>query len=211
MIGKTMRWFGSLVLFLALPPLCGLASESALTKTGTFYASFDEKVQGDFGGGDLTPHTRLNHPTEKGQFVFENGINHKVFRIARGKGIAGGALEAVDVLPRNGRIFFPAKGNIAYRKGGWSGSASLWIKTDPNGLLKTKFCDPLQMTQKGANNGGIWVDFNDKKPRDMRMGVFPAVAEGEKPVKEEDEDAPMVRVKDVGFKVKDWHHIVLTW
>src|SRR5215475_3130784 len=78
-------------------------------------------------------------------------------------------------------------------------------------MLKTKFCDPIQMTQKGANNGGIWFDFNDAKPRDMRMGVFPVVPEGGTAIKEEDPRAPMVRVKDVGFKSGDWHHIVLTW
>ena len=67
-----------------------------------------------------------------------------------------------------------------YKKGGWSGSVSTWIKTDPDKLLKTKFCVPVQITQKGAIDGGIWFDFNDKKPRDMRMGTFPAVPKGEK-------------------------------
>ena len=75
----------------------------------------------------------------------------------------------------------------------------------------TNFCDPIQITQKGANNGGIWFDFNDAKPRDMRMGVFPAVPDGKVGIKEEDPDAPMVRVPKIGFKVGDWHHIVLTW
>src|SRR5262249_13389327 len=69
----------------------------------------------------------------------------------------------------------------------------------------------IQITQKGANNGGIWFDFNDAKPRDMRMGLFPAVAPGQEAIKEEDPQAPMVWVKRVGFKSGDWHHIVLTW
>ena len=46
----------------------------------------------------------------------------------------------------------------------------------------------------------------------MRMGVFPAVADGQEAgIKEEDPKAPMVRVPKVGFKTGDWHHIVLTW
>lgn len=177
----------------------------------TFYASFDEAVKGDVGGGDLTLSTRFNHETEKNKFVFERGFDDKKYKVARDKGIHGGALEASDVLPRNGRIFFPAKGNIAFKKGGWSGALSVWINTDPDKLLKTKFCDPIQITQKGANNGGIWFDFNDAKPRDMRHGVFPAVPEGQKPIAEEDPKAPMVRVPKVGFKSGDWHHIVLSW
>jgi hypothetical protein len=185
--------------------------DEAMLKAVAFYASFDEEVKADKGGGERTLSTRFNHDTEKGQFVFEKGFNDKAFRIAKDKGISGGALECVDVLPRNGRIFFPAKGNIAFNKGGWGGAVSVWINTDPDKLLKTKFCDPIQITEKGANNGGIWFDFNDAMPRDMRHGAFPAVAEGQTPIKEDDPKAPMVRVPKVGFKNGDWHHVVLSW
>src|SRR5581483_3921536 len=128
----------------------GQADAAAVRKAVTLYASFDDKVQADFGGGNLTLATRFNHPIDKGKFVFEPGYNNQAFRIAKGKGVSGGALEAVDVLPRNGRIMFPAQGNIAFKKGGWAGSVSAWINTDPNTLLKTPFCDPVQITQKHA-------------------------------------------------------------
>jgi hypothetical protein len=187
------------------------ADEKDLRKAVTFYASFDEAVKADFGGGQLTPDTRFNHATEKGQFVVEKGIDDKVFKIAGGKGISGGALETVDVLPRNGRIFFPAKGNIAFKKDGWSGSVSLWCNIDPDKMLKTKFCDPVQITQKGANNGGLWFDFNDDKPRALRHGAFPMVPDGQTGVGEDDPKAPMVRVPGVGWKAGDWHHVVLTF
>src|SRR5262245_23471587 len=87
-----------------------LGGGNDLMKAVSFYASFDEEVRGDVGGGGLTLDTRSNHPTEKGQFVFEKGFDAKVFRIARDKGIHGGALEVTDVLPNNGRVFFPVKG-----------------------------------------------------------------------------------------------------
>lgn len=188
-----------------------LPSDAALRKAVTFYVSFDESVKGDFGGGDLTLSTRSNHKTEAGKFVYEKGFDSKVFRIAKGKGMHGGALEVVDVLPDNGRIFFPAKGNLAYKPLGWGGSLSFWMNTDPDKLLKTKFCDPVQITQRGANDGGLWVDFNDASPRDMRLGIFPAVAPGQKPISESDPVAPMVRMKGIGFKAGEWHHIVVTW
>src|SRR5262249_30277665 len=108
-------------------------------------------------------------------------------------------------------IFFPAKGNLAYKKGGWGGAVSVWCQTDPNKLLKTKFCDPIQITQKGANNGGIWFDFNDAKPRHLRHGAFPAVPEGQKPLSEDDAKAPIARVPWLDWKIGDWHHVVLTW
>jgi hypothetical protein len=183
----------------------------ALRKAVTLYASFDKALRADVGGGELTFSTRYNHATEVGKFVVQAGFDERVFRIAAGQGIHSGALEPTDVLPRNGRIFLPAKGNIAFRKGGWGGAVSFWLNTDPNKLLKTKFCDPVQITERGAGNGGIWLDFNDASPRDARMGVFPAVAPGGQPIQESDPRAPLVWVKGVGFKAGEWHHVVINW
>lgn len=196
----------SFVVAILTSPLLA-AEPDDIRKAVTLYASFDTEVRADRGGGELALNTRFNN-----EFVaVVKGINAKVFRIAKEKGINGGALDATDVLPRNGRIFFPAKGNIAFKKGGWGGAVSVWCNTDPNTLLKTKFCDPIQITQKGANNGGLWFDFNDAKPRDMRHGAFPAVPPDGKPIGEDDPKAPMVRVPGINWEVGDWHHVVLNW
>ena len=211
-----MRSFLS-ILLVSLALSSGLAvaekkdGTDAIRAAVSLYASFDEEVKADAGGGVLTLSTRSNHETEKGKFVVEKGYSGKAFRIAKGKGIAGGALECVDVLPRNGRIFFPVKGNLAFDKAGWGGGVSVWMKTDPDKLLKTKFCDPIQITHKGSGDGGLWFDFNDDKPRSMRMGAFPAVPAGAKGMEESDPKAPMVWVRKPGFASSDWHHVVLTW
>jgi len=189
----------------------GLAGGDPLLEEVTLYASFDGAVRADRGGGRLEPGTRFNHETEKGRFVFQDGFPAEVFRIARGLGVSGGALEAVDVLPRNGRLYFPAAGNLAYRKGGWGGTVSFWLKTDPNTMLKTRFCDPVQITEKGANNGGLWVDFPDTMPRDFRLGAFPAERPGRGLVAESEPDAPLVVVKNVGFRADRWHHVAFSW
>jgi hypothetical protein len=175
------------------------------------YASFDEQLRADRAGGAASVRTRMQHETQPGQFVFGDGYDAEVFRIAPQSGIVGGALQVLDVLPRNGRIFFPAKGNLAYRPDGWGGAVSFWINTDPNTQLKTPFCDPVQITQRGANNGGLWVDFPDTRPRDFRLGAFPAAAPGQPPLAESDPDAPLVRVREIGFRSGDWHHVVMTW
>ncbi|MFM8272582.1 MAG: LamG-like jellyroll fold domain-containing protein [Gemmata sp.] len=204
---------GSLILLLsvALSAPARDAEADSIRKAVTFYASFDDEVKGDFGKGQLTFDTRTNHPTEKGKYVVEKGFSDKAFRIAKNKGVAGGALEAVDVLSKNGRIFVPAKGNLAFKPDGWSGSVSMWCKSNPDTMLKTGFCDPVQITQKGANNGGLWFDFNDAKPRDLRHGAFPMVPEGKKGVGEDDPNAPMVRAPKIGWKEAEWHHVVLAW
>src|SRR5262245_49456297 len=196
--------------FLGTIPMNAHADGDALRKAVTLYLSFDETVKADHGGGSLAFRTRYGEPG-KGPYTFEDGFPDKVFTIAKDRGIHGGALEVREPLPRNGRIFIPAKGNLAFKKGGWGGAVSFWMKTDPETLLKTKFCDPFQITQKGANNGGISVDFNDKKPRDFRMGVFPTAKEGQQPIKEDDPQAPLVRLANPGFKASDWHHVVVSW
>src|SRR5262249_30153423 len=174
--------------------------------------SFDEAVRADYSqGGALTLQMRTSDPEKKNRWIISSGVPSKAFRIARGKGIAGGALECREVLPNNGRIFFPARLNTAYKKGGWGGAVSVWVKTDPNRMLRTKFCDPIQISYRGANDGGIWFDFNDAKPRDLRMGAFPTVPGKQKPIPESDPKAPMVRVKDIGWKADEWHHVVMSW
>jgi hypothetical protein len=211
MIHKTAA-LGVLLMVVAPTP-SSRADDADLRKAVTFYVSFDAAVEGDFGGGELTPSTRTNHKTEKGAFVFEKGFPERAFRIASDKGISGGALEAVDVLPDNGRIFFPAMGNIAYRKGGWGGALSMWVNHDPDTQLKTRFCDPVQITQKGAGDGAIWFDFNDAKPhRSLRMGAFPAVAAGKPQIQESREGfSPMVWVDRPGLRMGEWRHVAIVW
>ena len=189
----------------------GRADEPAVRKAVTFYASFDESVKGDAGAGALDAGTRFPHSTEKGQFVFEKGIDATVLKVAKGKGVAGGALEATGPPAKNGWLYFPAKGNLAYKKDGWSGSLSLWCNTDPNRLIKAQFCDPVQITQKGYDNGALWFDFNDAKPRALRFGAFPVRAAGQKAVPESDPKVPMVRAGAVDWKEGQWHHVVLTF
>lgn len=187
------------------------ADDGAIRNAVTFYASFDDAVTADFGAGGHAPSIRFDHPTEKGKFVVEPGFNEKVFSIAKTQGVHGGALQATDVMPRRGRLFFPAQKNLPFNPNGWGGTVSLWINTDPNTQLKTPFCDPVQITERGANDGGLWIDFPDTKPRDMRLGAFPAAAAGEKPIQESAPDAPLVWLKEVGFKTGAWHHLAITW
>jgi formylglycine-generating enzyme required for sulfatase activity len=198
------------VLFVLCVPFASLqADDAAIRKAVTLYASFDEWPEADFGGGDTRLWTRSNDPKSKGKFIHAKGFDAEVFKINK-KGLHNGCLEAKDVLENNGRIYFPMKDNIAFKKDGWSGAVSMWVNGDPN-KLKTKFCDPIQITEKGAGNGGIWFDFNDAKPRDLRHGAFPAVEEGKKGIGEDDPNAPMVWVKRVAFKNNEWRHVVLSW
>lgn len=205
--------FAACFVGIAMPNAASSAepTPASLRAACTFYASFDRQAVGDFGAGDLSLWTRTDHPTEAGQFVREHKFDDQVFRIAQQGGVSGGCLDCRDVLPRRGRIYFPLAGKLAFKRGGWAGACSLWVNTNPNTLLKTPFCDPVQITERGANDGGVWCDFPDSKPRDFRLGVFPAVPPGEKPIAESDAQAPLVKVAKIDFEVGKWRHIVLNW
>lgn len=204
-----MRWL--LCLGFLAGPWAGAAPDPVLT-AAAFYASFDEALRADFGAGSREVRSRFNHESEPGRFVYQDGFDTTAFRIAPGAGIHGGALEATKVLPRNGRIFFPAAGNLPYRRGGWSGTVSFWLKTNPDTMLpRNRASDPVQITEKGANNGGLWVDFTGTSPREIRLGAFRSEAPGRPRIPESDPNAPLVRVPKVGFQAGDWHHVAFTW
>jgi len=177
----------------------------------TFYASFDESVAADFSSGPAEVRTRYGALNNPDGFRYQDGYPQNAYRIAPSGGVNGGALEALDVLPENGRMFFPAAGNLPYDRDGWSGSVSFWIKTNPDTMLKTSFCDPIQITQRGATNGGLWIDFPDSSPRDMRLGAFQSEGDGRERIFESDPEAPLIVVSPIGFQQTDWHHLLFTW
>lgn len=124
------------------------SGSDAILDSLVFYASFDREIVGDVGGGGLKADTRFDHETEKGEFVFEEGIAGDAFRILPDAGIHGGALEAGDILPRRGRLYFPAKGNLAYTPTSFTGSVSFWLKTNPDTMLKTGFPTRSRLLRK---------------------------------------------------------------
>jgi len=203
--------FPALLLTLALAGCSGLDESAGLRDSVTLYASFDEALQADFAVGSPEMRTRYGALDDPDGFRFEDGVPGQAFRIAAGEGVQGGALEAYDVLPENGRIFFPAEGNLAYSPDGWSGTVSFWLKTNPDTMLKTPFCDPVQITQRGATNGGLWVDFPNTEPRDFRLGAFQSEGDGRERIDQNAPDAPLVVVEEVGFQAEDWHHILFIW
>src|SRR5262249_3186325 len=106
-----------------------------------------------------------------------------------------------------GILFFPAKGKFAVQKGGWGGAASFWVKPQAN----TPFCDFFYATQKRWNDGALWVDYNNQKRGDMRMGAYPVLTEGQKPPEPDDPHPGVLRLKENTLKLDAWNHIVMTW
>jgi hypothetical protein len=104
-------WRAGLVVSLMAASLrTAAAADDPLLSAVTFYASFDESLRADFAGGEREPRTRFNDLAQPGKYLFQAEVDRTIFRIAAGRGVSGGALEPADVLPRNGRIFYPLRG-----------------------------------------------------------------------------------------------------
>jgi hypothetical protein len=81
--------------------------------------------------------------------------------------------------------------------------------------LEPGYCDPIQITQRGWNDGAFFVDFDKELPRDFRLGVFPDYKLwNPNDTKFEEiaaEQRPMVTVKQPPFARDHWTHVCYTW
>jgi hypothetical protein len=166
-----------LILFLAplgliLAPGCATSegrSRAALRQALTFYASFDGGTDADFALGDrqLYHAPNLKHPRVGTPGLPPGGH----VTLARGEGRFGDALrfhrKASDI------VFFKTDQNVAYRARDWSGTVSLWLKTDPPKDLAPGFCDPIQITPREWNDAAFFVEF-EKRTNSIpfRLGAY---------------------------------------
>lgn len=133
----------------------------------TFYASFDNNIQADFALGDKNMYTV---PNRKALDSAKVGLHKPDITRQDGKGKYGAGLVFTERSP--GYIYYPSAKNIAYSKENWSSTISFWLSLDPATDLKPGYCDPIQITDSGYNDAGIWVDFTKENPRDFRLGVI---------------------------------------
>ena len=178
----------------------------------TFYASFDDGVKADLAKGDPQLYTIVEtRPNEIAKPGLHTG---GVTSIARGDGLAGGALK-FRKKNANG-IFYKARRNLAYRTEGWEGTVSLWLRLDPEEDLEAGYCDPIQITPRNWNDAAFFVDFDKEgDPRDFRLGAFADLAvwnPDKKPVGEiPNTERPLLPVNNPPFGRDKWTHIAFTW
>ena len=143
------------------------ASQASLASALTFHASFDSSPDADFGLGDRRMYTAASY---RALDSAQPGLHSPDATIVAGKGKYGGALQ---YAAKNAMAtYYLADKNVAFAPRDWSGTVSFWLSLDPETDL-TGFADPIQLTDKDYNNGALWVDFNNDKPRHNRLGVFP--------------------------------------
>ncbi|MGV6832205.1 MAG: LamG-like jellyroll fold domain-containing protein [bacterium] len=184
---------------------------AALKEALTFYASFDSSVDADFALGDGRMYTVPNRQARDSAQV---GLHKPDIKRMDSLGKFGAGLVFTERSP--GYIYYPSEKNIVYNTEHWNASISFWLQLDPATDLKPGYCDPIQITDVGYNDAGIWVDFTKENPRDFRLGVIgdrdvwnpnPNGPDNENPIF----NARLTAVQNPPFSSDAWTHIVINF
>ncbi len=187
------------------------STEDNLKSALTLYSSFDTNENADFAKGDSKLYTVLNRKELDSAKV---GLFKEAVTLQNTKGKYGGALHYADKT--KGYIYYKSLDNIVYSKSDWNGSISFWLQLDPDKDLKPGYCDPIQITDSGYNDAGIWVDFTKKLPRQFRLGVI-----GDRDVWNPNPEGPdnenpkfleqLITAKNAPFGNDKWTHVVIVF
>jgi hypothetical protein len=182
----------------------------SLRKSLLLHAPFDGRADARYARGDARIYSA---PDYKSVDKAEPGMGRADVEIARGQGTRGDALRFRSV--NGAALFLKAAGNTAYAPDGWSGTASFWLRLDPDKDLKG-FTDPIQITDKAYNDACIWVDFTkDERPRHFRLGVFGNLSAWNPgnvpPDKNPAFGKRLVVLRETPFSSMKWTHVAVTW
>ena len=197
-------------LLLALTTTAATAQiPGSLRKSLLLHAPFDGRPDAQYARGDARLYSA---PDYKSLDKAQPGFGATDVEIAPKAGVRGDALRFRSV--NRSALFLKAAGNTAYSPDSWSGTASFWLRLDPDQDLKG-FTDPIQITDKAYNDACIWVDFTKDAPRHFRLGVFGNLSAwnpGNVPSdKNPAFEKRLVVLRETPFSSKRWTHVAVTW
>lgn len=199
-----------LVAVLSLPLSAFSASDlKPLRAALTLHASFDEKLDADFSGGDKSlyvagPTAGTSAPAQESDAI----------KRAPGAGRFGAALHVTKKNPI--RPYFKGPGVLDYKTANWSGSVSIWLRLTPDEDLEPGYCDPVQIVGGDNKKGFMFLEWSkDEKPREFRYAIRPLLEiwnpKNEDWAKMTDAQRPMVKVVPAPFSRTKWTHVVFTF
>lgn len=184
-----------------------------MSKALTFYVSFDNGSDADFGKGNKKIYTGdfKGGPDQTG-IVSKPGLGKPPLFLAKGKGKHGTALGFTEV--NSHVVFYNLEKNIEFDENNFVGTVSFWINTDAN-EIPGQYCDPIQITDKYYASDAIWVDITKNDiPPDLRLGVY-----GDQKVWDVKNRAGageeffwrILKVSEPPLKKNIWTHVAVTW
>jgi hypothetical protein len=181
------------------------------SKSITFHASFDGRLDADFANGDPKLYSAADLSKRA---ITHPGLPSSGIVVASGQGRFGDALRFTK--KQSPMIFFKGPGNVHYSADTWSGTVSFWLRLDPETELEPGYTDPIQITPKAWNDAAFFVEFGkDEKPRHFRLGAYADLKVWNPynrdwntiPMSEK----PLVSVERPPFSRDRWTHVVFTW
>ncbi|MEW6304133.1 MAG: LamG-like jellyroll fold domain-containing protein [Verrucomicrobiota bacterium] len=176
------------------------------------HASFDGGLDADFAVGDKTLYST---PDNKKRAEAKPGLPaNGLVKHARGEGRHGDALHFTKKMPPV--VFFKGDKNLNYSTNNWSGSASLWLRLNPDQDLEPGYCDPLQFVAQAWGEGNMFIEFSkDHTPRHFRYAIMCVTKiwnpDNRKWEEIPDKERPMVPVYQPPFSREKWTHVVFTF
>lgn len=180
----------------------------AIRRHTTFLATFDKGFDADLSRGDRRVYTSQDLERKK----VSPGMQIADVKIAEGRGKFG---SAIHFEKKTSQSLFYWGGAIGYRTENWSGTASVWMKLNPDTDLQPGYCDPLLISDKQWDRSAFFIDFDKNLPRDFRLGVFPDFQVWNPKATPWDDiavvDRPMIVVNRPPFSRDSWTHVCFTW
>ncbi len=196
------------LLVLACGPLPAETNE-ALKSALLFHASFDRGPDADFAKGEKTLYTA---PDRKRDQPIEGLVESSGIGIAKGEGRFGDAL--VFANPSKDLVFYRGQDNLGFRERNWSGSASFWMRVNPDEDIAPGYSDPVQFVAQAWGEGNMFVEFSkDHTPRHFRYAIM-AITRIWNPSNEKWEEMakrPMAATETPPFGRDRWTHVCFTF
>lgn len=184
----------------------------AIRESMTFATTFDAGLDAEFAKGDA----KLYHaPDSKSRMAGVPGLPEgELVKRAEGAGRFGAALEFTQKMKPV--VFYQGATNINYATKDWNGTASFWMRLDPDKDLAPGYCDPVQYVAQQWTDGAMFVEFSkDETPRHFRYAIMGNHKIWNPDNKKWEEipvtDRPMVQVEKPPFNREKWTHVVFTF
>ena len=176
----------------------------------TFLATFDSVTDANLFAEDGFIYTA----DSVGRGSVKEGMLIKDVSIAKDAGVSGDCLRFTKKSKQT--LFFKSRETAQLApKPDWQATISFYLKLDPNKDLGDGYCDPIQIAGRKWNDGAIWVDFDNVKPRTFRLGVYPDFnkwnPKGLKAEQIPDRDRPLVTVTNPPFGSDRWTHVAISF
>ncbi|RMG19261.1 MAG: hypothetical protein D6730_21825 [Bacteroidetes bacterium] len=183
---------------------------ASLRKHLIFHASFDGQAAADYAVGSKVIRSA---PSFDQRFEGIDGLDaHPFVKLANGRGKYGDALEFTQKCKEV--VFFSADQNLAYDSTDWDATVSFWLQLDPAVDLQPGYCDPVQISDVGYNDAGLWVDFTQNNPRQFRLGVICELQEWDPEGKGPDNNPAfldqLIAADTLPFSRQSWTHVAFS-